>query len=146
MSTTTILSESDLDRIHSFTIALAKNAGEMILEGSSKRNQQGATLGQPEIKKNRVDRKSCILLPFCHFRREAFFSRVEIRKWGKGTNTLGGCQEADSGCVPDIVHLIFVCDEKSSEASLIETKSLKTDSLILFRNVSCSRYGSRSSS
>ncbi|GAA5987101.1 hypothetical protein JCM5350_003759 [Sporobolomyces pararoseus] len=55
MSTTTVLSESDLDRIHSFTIALAKKAGEMILEGSSRRNQQGATLGQPEIKKNRVD-------------------------------------------------------------------------------------------
>jgi len=51
--------ELDFAAIHAFTIALARKAGKMILEGSSKRTQEAATLGQPEIKKNRVDRE-CI--------------------------------------------------------------------------------------
>ncbi|GAA6061816.1 hypothetical protein JCM10212_001122 [Sporobolomyces blumeae] len=45
----------DLAAVHAFTIQLARKAGQMILEGSSKRNEQGASLGQPDIKKNRVD-------------------------------------------------------------------------------------------
>lgn len=49
--------ELDLEAIHAFTIELARKAGKMILEGSTKRTAGGASTGQPEIKKNRVDRE-----------------------------------------------------------------------------------------
>jgi len=52
--------ELDFEAIHAFTIDLARKAGKMIVEGSTKRTAGGASTGQPEIKKNRVDRE---LLP-----------------------------------------------------------------------------------
>ncbi|GAA5847660.1 hypothetical protein JCM5353_006855 [Sporobolomyces roseus] len=47
--------ELDFEAIYAFTIELARKAGRMISEGSTKRTAGGASTGQPEIKKNRVD-------------------------------------------------------------------------------------------
>ncbi|BGO91147.1 hypothetical protein NBRC10512_005759 [Rhodotorula toruloides] len=45
----------DLQEIYQFAIQLAKDAGRLILEGSSKRTQSAATTQDPDTKKNRVD-------------------------------------------------------------------------------------------
>ncbi|GAA6021625.1 hypothetical protein JCM11491_001243 [Sporobolomyces phaffii] len=47
--------ELDFAAIHAFTVSLARQAGKMILDGSNRRTKQASTLGQTEIKKNRVD-------------------------------------------------------------------------------------------
>lgn len=47
----------DLQEIYQFAIQLAKDAGRLILEGSSKRTQSAATTQDPDTKKNRVDRE-----------------------------------------------------------------------------------------
>lgn len=49
----------DLQEIYQFAIQLAKDAGRLILQGSSKRTQSAATTQDPDTKKNRVDRECC---------------------------------------------------------------------------------------
>ncbi|GAA5905019.1 hypothetical protein JCM6882_002419 [Rhodosporidiobolus microsporus] len=51
------MAEPDFAAVHAFTIQLAKDAGRMILEGSSKRTSSGVGQGSDAVenKKNRVD-------------------------------------------------------------------------------------------
>lgn len=56
------MAEPDFAAVHAFTIQLAKDAGKMILEGSSKRTSSAAGQGSDAVenKKNRVDRECCL--------------------------------------------------------------------------------------
>lgn len=56
--------EINLEEIYAFTLDLAKQAGQMILEGSNKRTGSAHTQtgDAVESKKNRVDRTSASLL------------------------------------------------------------------------------------
>ncbi|GAA5890441.1 hypothetical protein JCM5296_005048 [Sporobolomyces johnsonii] len=48
-------SDPDFAQVHAFAIRLARQAGAMILEGSSKRSSSASTMDAPDTKKNRVD-------------------------------------------------------------------------------------------
>lgn len=94
--------EIDLAAIHAFTIQLAREAGKMILEGSNQRTRQGADLvGQPDIKKNRVDRES-----FPSILAQAPHAHV---RWLEPCCSIAPCAQASGGTLGTLVEDALLC-------------------------------------